>query len=144
MNTEQIREYAEVMRENGLTLLEIKDGEAYVRLKREKTSAAFAPRALISARPAEEKDPSVDFNDLTTVVSPLVGVFYASPSPEAEPFVRVGSAVKQGDVLCIVEAMKLMNEITAESDGEIVDVCANNGDVVEFGQVLFKVHGGQL
>ena len=74
------------------------------------------------------------------VKSPLAGVFYAAPSPGAEPFVRVGSRVKKGDVLCIVEAMKLMNEIQAERDGEIVDICVHDGDVVEFGQTLFKLY----
>ena len=73
------------------------------------------------------------------VTSPMVGVFYASPSPTDPPFVTVGSKVKKGDVLCIIEAMKLMNEITAEEDGEIIDICAGNGSVVEYGQILFKM-----
>ncbi|MDO4356300.1 MAG: acetyl-CoA carboxylase biotin carboxyl carrier protein, partial [Clostridia bacterium] len=83
--------------------------------------------------------PVVDFNQVTPVKSPMVGVFYAAPSPEKPPFVKVGDRVKKGDVLCIIEAMKLMNEITAEQDGEIADVCVANGDVVEFGQILFKI-----
>jgi len=70
--------------------------------------------------------------------SPIVGVFYSSASPESDPFVRIGDTVKKGDVVCILEAMKLMNEIYAEQDGKIVDICVQNGDVVEFGQVLFK------
>lgn len=69
----------------------------------------------------------------------MVGVFYDSPSPEADPYVKVGDKVKKGDVLCIIEAMKLLNEITAEQDGEIVDICAHNADVVEYGQTLFKI-----
>jgi acetyl-CoA carboxylase biotin carboxyl carrier protein len=69
-----------------------------------------------------------------------VGVFYAAPAPEAEAFVKVGDKVKKGDVLCIVEAMKLMNEITSTHDGEIVDICITNGAVVEFGQTLFKLY----
>ena len=73
------------------------------------------------------------------VLSPMVGVFYASPSPSDPPFVTVGSKVKKGDVLCIIEAMKLMNEITAEEDGEIIDICTANGSVVEYGQILFKL-----
>ncbi len=81
----------------------------------------------------------VDFNNITEVKSPMVGVFYDSPSPDAEPYVKVGSKVKKGDVLCIIEAMKLMNEITAQVDGEIVDVCAQNGQVVEYNQPLFKI-----
>ena len=82
---------------------------------------------------------SVDFNNLIEVKSPLVGVYYAAPSPDAETFVSIGSKVKKGDVLCIIETMKLMNEIMAEQDGEIVDICVKNGDIAEFGQVLFKM-----
>ena len=69
----------------------------------------------------------------------MVGIFYTAPSPEAEPFVKVGSKVKKGDTLCIIEAMKLMNDVVAEEDGEIVEVCAENGSLVEFGQTLFKI-----
>ena len=69
----------------------------------------------------------------------MVGVFYASPSPDAKPFVEVGQKVKKGDVVCIIEAMKLMNELTADQDGEVVDICVSNGDVVEYGQPLFKL-----
>ena len=73
------------------------------------------------------------------VTSPIVGVFYNSPSPDAAPFVAIGDVIKKGDVLCIVEAMKLMNEVVAEKDGKILDICVKNGDVVEFGTVMFKV-----
>ena len=69
----------------------------------------------------------------------MVGIFYTAPSPEAEPFVKVGSKVKKGDTLCIIEAMKLMNDVVAEEDGEIVEICAENGSLVEFGQILFKI-----
>lgn len=73
------------------------------------------------------------------IKSPMVGVFYTAASPEEAPFVSVGSRVKQGDVICIVEAMKLMNEIVAERDGEIVEICASNGEIVEYGQLLFRM-----
>ncbi len=76
---------------------------------------------------------------LKTITSPMVGVFYRAPSPDSKPFVEVGDKVKKGDVLCIVEAMKLMNEIEAEYDCEIVEICVPNGEAVEFSQVLFKV-----
>ena len=82
----------------------------------------------------------MDFNDVVEIKSPLVGVFYVAPSPDSAPYVKVGDHVKKGDVLCVVEAMKLMNEITATQDGEIVDVCAQNGSVVEYGQTLFKLY----
>jgi len=75
----------------------------------------------------------------TEIKSPIVGVFYNAPSPDAAPFATIGSTVKKGDVLCIIEAMKLMNEIIAEKDGKILDICVQNGDVVEYGTVLFKI-----
>lgn len=70
----------------------------------------------------------------------MVGVFYVAPSPGAEPFVHVGSKVKKGETLCILEAMKLMNEVVAEGDGEIAEICANDGDLVEYGRVLFRIY----
>ena len=73
------------------------------------------------------------------ITSPMVGVFYAAPSPNDDPYVSVGSNVKQGDVLCLIEAMKLMNEVQAEQNGEIVKICAENGQVVEYGQPLFVI-----
>ena len=69
----------------------------------------------------------------------MVGIFYTASSPDAEPVVKVGQTVKKGDTLCIIEAMKLMNDVVAEEDGEIVEICAENGSLVEFGQVLFKI-----
>ncbi len=73
------------------------------------------------------------------VKSPMVGTFYSKSSPTAEPYVKVGSEVKKGDILCIVEAMKLMNEIESEFDGKIVEVCVNDGDMVDYGKPLFKI-----
>ena len=78
-------------------------------------------------------------SDANIVVSPMVGTFYAKPSPTSNPYVEVGKRVKKGDVLCIVEAMKLMNEIESEFDGEIVEVLVNDGEVVEYGMPLFKI-----
>ncbi len=155
MNIKQIKALAQILAQNDLSALEINEGETRIRLERTVAqSAAQAGAVLVAppmpaaaAQPAQEapasapvEDPGVDFNDVFEAKSPLVGVFYAAPSPGAEPFVRVGSRVKKGDVLCIVEAMKLMNEIQAERDGEIVDICAHDGDVVEFGQTLFKLY----
>lgn len=77
--------------------------------------------------------------DYKIVKSPMVGTFYSKSSPSAAPYVQVGSKVKKGDILCIVEAMKLMNEIESEFDGEIVEICVNDGDMVDFGKPLFKI-----
>ncbi|MBM6813826.1 acetyl-CoA carboxylase biotin carboxyl carrier protein, partial [Olsenella uli] len=82
----------------------------------------------------------MDMSHATAVRAPMVGVFYAAPSPGAEPFVRVGSKVKKGETLCVIEAMKVMNEVTAEADGEIVDICVKDGDLVEYGCCLMKIY----
>ena len=82
---------------------------------------------------------SVSKSEGTPVTSPMVGVFYAAPAPDQEPYVSVGARVNKGDVLCLIEAMKLMNEVTAEKSGEITEVCVDNGQVVEYGQTLFMI-----
>ena len=73
------------------------------------------------------------------VTAPMVGVFYAAPAPGDEPFVRVGSKVKAGETLCIIEAMKVLNEVTAEADGEVLEICVADGDLVEFGSCLMRI-----
>ena len=149
MNIKQIRELAQIAAENGLSAIEIAEGENRVRIERAVSAPAAiptvvsmpmaAPAAPAPAPAAEAEETNVDFNRTREIKSPMVGVFYAAPSPDAKPFVEVGSKVKKGDVVCIVEAMKLMNEISAEFDGEVVDICVHNGDVVEYGQTLFKL-----
>ncbi len=144
---------AELVSKNNLSALEYSEGETHLRIEnapRTVTAApaqaapAAAPAApaaapAVEAAPVAAADAGADFNAAKMVTSPMVGVFYASPSPTDPPFVTVGSKVKKGDVLCIIEAMKLMNEITAEEDGEIIDICATNGSVVEYEQILFKM-----
>ena len=149
MNIKQIRELAQIVSENGLSAIEIAEGENRVRIERAVSAPAAiptvvsmpmaAPAAPAPAPAAEAEETNVDFNRTREIKSPMVGVFYAAPSPDAKPFVEVGSKVKKGDIVCIVEAMKLMNEISAEFDGEVVDICVHNGDVVEYGQTLFKL-----
>ena len=106
---------------------------------------SYAPSASPAAEPvaaAPEVAPAVEAAPAAagrTIKSPMVGVFYAAPSPEKPAFVSVGSRVKKGDTVCIIEAMKIMNEITAEESGTITEILVNNGDVVEFDQPLFTV-----
>ena len=153
MNLRQIRELVRLLESSSLSVLEIEEADLRVRLEKGQTTgfaqpvSAALPQAVPAALPVETApapapvaDGTVDFNRLKEVKSPLVGIFYAAPSPGAEPFAGVGSRVKKGDVLCVVEAMKLMNEITADTDGEVIDVCVQNGQVVEFGQILFKLY----
>ena len=87
----------------------------------------------------EKEDNKEDIQDYKVIKSPMVGTFYSKPQPTAESFVKVGDKVKKGQTLCIIEAMKLMNEIEAEYDGEIVEVCVTDDNMVEFGQSLFKI-----
>ena len=103
-------------------------------------SPAEAPGAKGAADGADAGDRPLDMTRIVAVKAPMVGVFYAAPAPGAEPFVHVGSKVKKGDTLCVIEAMKAMNEVTAEVDGEVVDVCASDGELVEYGCVLMKLY----
>lgn len=97
---------------------------------------------VVEQRGVEEKNNKAvveDDKNIEIVVSPIVGTFYESPAPDSEAFVKVGSKVKAGDTLCIVEAMKLMNDITSEFDGEVVEILVKNEEMVEYGQPLFKL-----
>lgn len=145
MKIDEIKELIQALEQSSLTSLEINQGDTSVKLEKNYATApviqaapaieipSAAPQAKQSVtEPAPAAQPKG-----TAVICPLVGVFYAAPSPNDAPFVAVGDTVKKGDVLCIVEAMKLMNEITAEQDGIITEICVENGQVVEFGQPLF-------
>ena len=136
MKESDIRKYAQLMGELGLTGLEIKNKDDVVRLER-----SYAAPAAVSPAPVAVMDrpaPSAA-DDTVSVTSPMVGVFYQAPAEDAEPYVKVGDKVKAGTVLCLVEAMKMMNEITAECDGTIAEVCVNNAQVVDFGKELFRI-----
>lgn len=95
--------------------------------------------SIYLAKEDKDKDIKNPLDDLYIIKSPIVGTFYSAPNPDAKPYVTVGSKVKKGDVLCIVEAMKLMNEITSDVDGEIVEIMVQNGSFIEYGQPLFGV-----
>ena len=137
MDEANIRRYAQLMKELELTGLEITEGDTVVRLERNAAGPAAPAAAAMQSAPAEVSPSAAGRG--TPVCSPMVGVFYAAPSENAAPFVSAGDRVKQGDVLCIIEAMKLMNEITAERDGQITEVCARDGQTVEYGTVLFRM-----
>lgn len=142
MNIENIKQLAEILSSHGLTRLEVSEGETKIYLEK-MASTVESSAVSLPVQKQQSVDTgmaqTIDFNNIIEVKSPIVGVFYGSPSPDSEPFVKIGSKVRKGDVLCIIEAMKLMNEVVAECDGEIVDVCIKNGEIVEFGQILFKL-----
>jgi acetyl-CoA carboxylase biotin carboxyl carrier protein len=144
MEIEKIRSLAKLMNEESLSRIEIEEGGNKIRIDRQAVGAC-APDAGVAAAyktdaaaKAEDKE-KAERDDYKEFKSPMVGVFYAASSPESQPYVKVGSHVKKGDVLCIIEAMKLLNELNSDMDGEIAEVCAENGQVVEYGQTLFKL-----
>ena len=152
---DELRELIGLLRDNGLAELELENEGFRVRLRRESTlgesshAAAphHAPAPAAPAAPAsgpahpgtQATTAAAQDQDLHIISSPIVGTFYRSPSPSAEAFVKIGSNVENETVVCIIEAMKLMNEIQAEATGEVVKIYVENGQPVEYGQPLFGI-----
>ncbi len=148
--TDYIEKLAKIIAENGLTEISLEDGEQAITIRKDlpeviaaaPAAVAAAPVAATALAPAASapqpaaKEPEAKGRAIT---SPMVGTFYAASSPDAAPFVEVGSTVNAGDVVCIIEAMKLMNEIKSEQSGKVVQICVKNGDPIEYGQVLMYV-----
>jgi len=158
VNLDELRELIGLLRDNGLSELELENEGFRVRLRREseraESSHAAAPPAPVSEAPAPAAAPATagpthpgtqastaaaQDQDLHIIQSPIVGTFYRSASPTAEPFIKIGSNVEPDTVVCIIEAMKLMNEIQAEMTGEVVKIYVENGQPVEYGQPLFGI-----
>lgn len=157
VNMEELRELIELLRENGLAELELENEGFRVRLRREPAASelphavpppppspppapAAPPPAPTPAHPGTQATTAASHDqDLHIIPSPIVGTFYRSPSPTADPFVKIGSNVEPESVVCIIEAMKLMNEIQAEATGEVVKIYVENGQPVEYGQPLFGI-----
>jgi acetyl-CoA carboxylase biotin carboxyl carrier protein len=138
-----------LMDEGGLTEIEYETEDSRIRLSRQSgmvmpAMPAAAPAAAPAATPAADATPTSaaepDDNDgLEVFTAPMVGTFYRSPSPEADPYVATGDQIEGESVLCVIEAMKVMNEIKAECSGEVVQILAEDGEAVEYGQALFKI-----
>ena len=146
--TKQIQDLIDLLRRNNLTELELERQGVRIRVRHEagaKSATVSAQDAVPSAvapaaRPASTAGPTPeDTAGLVTIASPIVGTFYRSPSPDADAYVEEGDFVKKGQVLCIVEAMKLMNEIESETDGRIVKILAESTKPIEYGQALFLI-----
>ena len=156
MDSKRLAEIADVMEDRGLTRVRVEepDGTA-VELERASAAQPVAvsmpmPSAMAAhvaaptvapaaPEPATQTPAAAPEPKGTEVTAPMVGVFYAAPAPGDEPFVRVGSKVKAGETLCIIEAMKVLNEVTAEADGEVLEICVADGDLVEFGSCLMRI-----
>jgi len=160
MDLKEIKELVQVVIDSGVAELEVTRGDSKVRIRRQaeaprqeiiipaqpvaaagQPAAAPAPNPAPAAPPAEAQEAAQaePEEDLHFVKSPIVGTFYEAPAPDAEPFVKVGDHISPGQVLCIIESMKLMNEIEAEISGTIVAKLVENGKPVEYGQALFSV-----
>lgn len=148
MDIRKIKKLIELLEESDIGELEIKEGEESVRISRGISGAHAAPAAVapapvapaaVAPPPAAEPVESVPALSGHPVKSPMVGTFYAAPSPGAEPFVKVGQQVKAGDVICIVEAMKMMNQIEADKAGTIESILVEDGQPVEFDQPLVTI-----
>jgi len=154
-DTQKVRRYAQIMKEFGLCELSLQDGETHISLK---SSAACAPAvpaqiqvsAPVSAAPAvvsapapapasgpataEEENPNVK-----TIDAPIVGTFYSKPNPNSPVYVNVGDSIREGQTVCIIEAMKVMNQLPSTLSGKILAILVKDGDAIEYGQPLFKV-----
>jgi len=148
MDIEEIRELVALMVENDLAELDVSDGENKIKLRRGPSGEVVmgaAPAPAPAVAQTEAQPPAAvegPVRNLVEIKSPMVGTFYAAPGPDSDPFVGAGSTVGPDDVVCVVEAMKVMNEIKAECAGQIVEICVTNAEPVEFGQVLFRVRPG--
>ena len=151
MDLRKIKKLIEMLQESDLNEIEVKEGEESVRINRKKESVIHASTPISvgqnlnqSSAPLPQTDTSEIENgqaaeDLNHITSPMVGTFYRKPAPDKEPFVEVGQTVKKGDTVCIIEAMKMMNQVKSEFDGKVIAINIEDGDPVEFGQELISI-----
>mgnify|MGYP002520570039 FL=1 len=145
MDIKYIEKLAKLIKENQLTELSVKDGEQTVTLKKEAGKAVEVAQVMPQiqkpqpVQPKEEKVEAPAKKSDKVIKSPMVGTFYKAPAAGAPPFVEVGGLVAQGEVVCIIEAMKLMNEIESDFSGKIVEICVEDGQPVEYGQPLMYI-----
>ncbi|HZJ81745.1 MAG TPA: acetyl-CoA carboxylase biotin carboxyl carrier protein [Guyparkeria sp.] len=146
MDIRKVKKLIELLEESGIAEIEIKEGEESVRISRHSQLPAYmpptaAPQQVAAPTPAPEAPAGSEPTETsgTTIKSPMVGTFYRASSPEASPFVEVGTTVKKGDTLCVIEAMKMFNQIEAEVEGTIKSILVENGQPVEYDQPLFVI-----
>jgi acetyl-CoA carboxylase biotin carboxyl carrier protein len=143
MEIEDIKQLVQLMVDNDLSELDITDGEKKISLRRGAGNVpviASVPMAAPAVTPGAAAAPAAaPASNLLEIKSPMVGTFYSAPSPDSDPFVSVGTHVGDDTAVCIIEAMKVMNEIQAQCAGTIAEICVKNAQPVEFGQVLFRV-----
>ena len=144
LDIDYIKKISDVMDEKSIIELALEDGSQKISIKKgslaEKVNVTdnTIPEIEVLNDNIDEQE-NIPTNKLTPITSPMVGTFYSAASPDDEPFVRIGDTIKPGQVVCIIEAMKLMNEIEADISGKVVEICVENGQTIEFGQVLMYI-----
>jgi len=138
MELDKLREFIKFMDDNQLSELEIEEEGQRIKLKKA-ASQPSVPTFVANTPPASAPVAAPPQSNNIEITSPMVGTFYRAPAPGAKPYAEIGEIIKPGDVVCIIEAMKLMNEIKAEVGGKVVQILAENGEPVEFGQKLFEI-----
>src|SRR5882757_5480091 len=139
MDIRKVKKLIELLEESGISELEISEGEESVRISRHPRMAMQAPMAAAMPMAAPAAGEHKPRNDDNTVTSPMVGTYYSASAPGAKAFVELGTEIKVGQILCIIEAMKMMNQIESDKTGRVTAILAKNGEPVEFGQPLFII-----
>ena len=146
MDIRKVKKLIEMLESSELEEIEIHEGEESVRLVKNKTETVVTHQVqpnqldkVVESPEQQKSDPLIENSEGEVITSPMVGTFYAAASPGAKPFISVGDEIQEGDVVCIVEAMKMMNEIKSDYSGKVVSVLAENSEPVEFGQALFVI-----
>ena len=146
MDLRKIKKLIEMLQESDLNEIEVKEGEESVRINRKKESiiqttapSVFRKNQLDKNNSLNETDNYAESNGHESIVSPMVGTFYRKPAPDKEPFIEVGQMIKKGETVCIIEAMKMMNQVKSEFDGKVLSINIGDGEPVEFGQELISI-----
>lgn len=146
MDLRKIKKLIEMLQESDLNEIEVKEGEESVRINRKKESiiqttapSVFRKNQLDKNNSLNETDNYAESNGHESIVSPMVGTFYRKPAPDKEPFIEVGQMIKKGETVCIIEAMKMMNQVKSEFDGKVLSINIGDGEPVEFGQKLISI-----
>ena len=142
MDLRKIKKLIEMLQESDLNEIEVKEGEESVRINRKKESIiqTTAPSTLKSDQlEKNDGENTIEYGNHEKIVSPMVGTFYRKPAPDKEPFIEVGQMIKKGETVCIIEAMKMMNQVKSEFDGKVISINIGDGEPVEFGQELISI-----
>ena len=142
MDLRKIKKLIEMLQESDLNEIEVKEGEESVRINRKKESIIQTTAPSTSKTDLLEKNDgenTFEYANHEKIVSPMVGTFYRKPAPDKEPFIEVGQMIKKGETVCIIEAMKMMNQVKSEFDGKVISINIGDGEPVEFGQELISI-----